>query len=100
MEVIPQKKKAANAAFILIPIRQLSSCRFSASLVFVVELLNTACRIYNFLGTCIERMALGADFNVQSRFAQGGTGCELVATAASNCNVGVCGMDVCSHFCS
>jgi hypothetical protein len=71
MGVIPQKKKAANAAFILIPIRQLSSGCFSASLVFVVELLDTACRIYNLLGACIERVALRADFDMQCRFAQG-----------------------------
>jgi hypothetical protein len=43
-------------------------------------------------------MALGADFDVQFRFAHGGAGVELVAAAASHCDLFVFRMDGGFHF--
>jgi len=64
--------------------------RFCASLVvFLVELLDTSGCIHNFLCTRVERMAFRANFNMESRFAQGRFGFKSVTTAAGHGNFGV-----------
>ena len=67
--------------------------------VFLVEFFNAASGIHNFLRAGIKRMAFRTDFHTQ-RLDRCGSGCELVATAASNGNLVVLWMDVGFHFSS
>jgi hypothetical protein len=60
---------------------------FAAGTVFIAELLDATCGIHDLLRAGVERVALGADFNVQIRFAHGGAGLELVAAAACHCDL-------------
>jgi hypothetical protein len=50
--------------------------------VFLVELLDATGGIHDLLCACVERVAFGADFNVQCRFAECGLGVEFVAATA------------------
>jgi hypothetical protein len=74
------------------------SSGFAAHVVLAAEFLDTARGVHDLLGAGVERMALGADFDVQSRLADGGAGVEFVATAASHFDFSVCRMDIGSHF--
>jgi hypothetical protein len=98
MSVVPQKKKAASAAFDLCFNSVPSNGSLGAGSVLVIEFLDTAGGIHDLLCAGVERVALGTHFDVQCRFAQCGAGAELVAAAASDCNFVVCGVDGCSHF--
>jgi hypothetical protein len=64
--------------------------------VFLVEALNPASSVHQFLLTGEERMALGADFHPDFLF--GGTGLELIATRATRDNFFVFGMDTLFHL--
>ena len=63
--------------------------------VFLVELIDTSLRSSSLLGACVERMALGADFNVDLRLC--GTGNECVATVAGHGCLIILGMDRSFH---
>ena len=79
--------------------RNTSLSSFCACLVvFLIELFDTSGGIHDFLRSGIERMALGTNFNMKCRLAQGGFSVELVAAAAGNCNFGILWMSVCFHF--
>jgi hypothetical protein len=73
------------------------SSSFGAFVVLLVELLNAASSIHNLLGAGVERVALGANFNVQ-RLVHGGLGLELVATAASYGDLGILRVNVGFHL--
>jgi hypothetical protein len=60
---------------------------FAACAVFIAEFLDATCGVHDLLCTGVERVALGADFNVQIRFAHGRAGLELVAAAACHCDL-------------
>ena len=64
--------------------------------VFLAELVHASCRIQHFLFAGIERMALGANFDVQ-RFEHGRAGFEFVATATCDINFFIFGMAFCFH---
>jgi hypothetical protein len=66
--------------------------------ILAAEFLDTACSVDDLLCAGIERMALGADFNVQFRFAHGGAGAELVAAAACHCDLFVLRVNGGFHF--
>ena len=72
-----------------------SSC--SALVVFLTELLNATCRVHDLLCAGVERMALGANFDVQ-RLRQSRASIEFVTAAACYCNVVICWMDVGFHL--
>jgi hypothetical protein len=71
---------------------------FCARSVFAAELLDAACSVHDLLCAGVERVALGADFNVQSRFAHSGAGCKFVAAAACHGDFFVFRVDGGSHF--
>jgi hypothetical protein len=94
----PEKKKGSLRCLLFYALNGMPlSSGFAAHIVLVAELLDTARCIHDLLGASVERMALGADFDVQSRLADGGTCIEFVATAACHFDFCVCGMDVCFH---
>jgi hypothetical protein len=71
---------------------------FCAGGVFAAELLDAAGSVHDLLGAGVEGVALGADFDVQGRFADGGTGCKFVAAAACHGDFIVFRVDCGSHF--
>ena len=75
-----------------------SSGGLGAGVVLVAEFLDAARGVHDLLGAGVERMALGADFDVQFRFAHGGAGVELVAAAARHCDLFVFRVDSGFHF--
>jgi hypothetical protein len=75
-----------------------SSGSLGASIVLVAELLDTTRSVHDLLCAGIERVALGAHFNVQIGFAHGGAGLEFVAAAACYCDLFVFRVDGGSHF--
>lgn len=71
---------------------------FCASfVVFLVEFLNTASSINNFLCAGIERMAFRTNFNVHRRLAERGLGLESIATAASHCEFVILWVSISFH---
>jgi hypothetical protein len=74
--------------------------RRSLSAVFLAEFVDAACGINDLLRTGIERVALGANFDVQCRFAYHGLGFETVATTARYGEFCVIWVDICFHFIS
>lgn len=75
-----------------------SSSGLGASAVLAAELLDAACGIHDLLCAGVERVALGADFNVQVRFAHGGASLKFVAAAACHCDLFVFRVNGGSHF--
>ena len=61
----------------------------------LVETINTSTGVDQLLLAGVERVALGADFNTD--LLLGGTGCEHVATSATDGSLFVVGMDAFSH---
>ena len=61
----------------------------------LVETINTSTGVDQLLLAGVERVALGADFNTD--LLLGGTGCEHVATVATDRSLFVFGMDAFSH---
>jgi hypothetical protein len=64
--------------------------------VFLAEFLNAASGVHDLLLTRVERMALGANLDVQV-FARGGASLELVAAAAGNVDFSVVWVNVRFH---
>jgi len=87
------KKKAACAAFFCGDAQRLT--RELAELLF--ELVDTTCGVNHFLFACVERMALGAHFNVEAFFAHGRFGHKSVAARAGHFQIGVFRMDTGFH---
>jgi hypothetical protein len=75
-----------------------SSGSLGACSVFVAELLDAACGVNDLLCAGVERVALGAHFDVQIRFAHSGAGLELVAAAACHCDLFVFWVNGGFHF--
>jgi hypothetical protein len=93
-----KQKKAARAAFLVRPEASVAlGCLCAGLAVFLAEFLNAAGGVHDLLGAGVERVALGADFNVQ-RLAHGGAGCELVAAATVYGDFLVFRMDIGFHF--
>ena len=65
--------------------------------VFLVEFVHTAGGIDDFLFAGVERMAFGANLDIEGFFGHGGFGNELVAARAGNRYVVVIGMDTLFH---
>jgi len=65
--------------------------------VFLAKTLDATGGVDNFLFAGIERMAGRADFNVKA-LATGGLSLELVATTASDFNLGVLRVNAFFHF--
>jgi hypothetical protein len=103
----PQIKKAANAAFNK-TVPNFLSCRFGRGFfgagfwaaIFLAEFIDAPSGVHNLLCTRIERVALGADFNVQGRFAEYGLGLEAVTATARYGDLLVIWMYFCFHFIS
>lgn len=72
------------------------SIAFLFNTVLLVELIDTAVSSCGLLLTCVERMALGANFYVKLRL--GGSGYERVAAVAGNRRLIVRGMDSFFHL--
>jgi hypothetical protein len=95
-----KNKKAACAAFLCA-----ASCKSSLSslcarlAVLLAEFFDATGSIHDLLGAGVERVALGANFNVQ-RLAQGGPGREFVAAAAVYGDFIVFRMGIGFHFVS
>ena len=70
--------------------------RIELHAVFLAELLDTASSVNNLLLACIERMTLGANFDVHV-LARGGACLELVAATASHVDFSVVRMDLGLH---
>jgi hypothetical protein len=66
--------------------------------VFLVELLDAACGIHDFLCSGIERVAFRANFNVQCRLANSGLGLEGIAAAAGYGDFIILWVNVCFHL--
>jgi hypothetical protein len=64
--------------------------------IFLVELLDTAGGVDDFLRAGIKRMAFGTDFDVQ-RLSHGGPGLEGIATAAGDGKFVILRMDIGFH---
>jgi hypothetical protein len=94
MELSPQIKKAANAAFFWSRAKFLGS---GLGAVFLTELVYATGSIHNLLGTGIKRMAFGAHFDMQGWFAHHGLGLEGVTATASYGEFLVVWMDICFH---
>ncbi len=62
----------------------------------LLELVNASAGIYEFLLTCIERMALGADFNVHITLY--GVSLNACTTSTSDGSYFVLGMNTVLHF--
>ena len=67
-----------------------------AQAIFPVELIDTSLGSRRLLRAGVERMALGANFDVD--FLGSGTGYESVAAVAGNSCLIILGMDSLSHF--
>ena len=67
----------------------------SVSYVFLVELINTATCLSRFLLSCIERMALGADLNVDILLSR--TCHKCISTVAGYCSLMILRMDSFAH---
>jgi hypothetical protein len=65
--------------------------------VFLTEALDTSGRVHNLLFARVERMAGGADFDMQ-RFAACRIGLECIAAAARYFDFGVGRVDAFFHF--
>jgi hypothetical protein len=91
-----KEKGSLRCLLIFAPNEVPSSSGFGA--VLAAEFLDAACGVHDLLGAGVERMALGADFDVQFRFAHGGAGCELVAAAACHCDFFVFRVNGGFHF--
>ena len=63
--------------------------------VFLVELIDTSLRSGSLLRASVERMALGADFNVDLRLC--GTGNECVAAVACHSSLIILGLNRSFH---
>lgn len=61
------------------------------------KLVDTTCGVNHFLFTCVERVALGAHFNVEAFFAHGRFGHKSVAARAGHFQIGVFRMDTGFH---
>ena len=97
--VASSKEKGSKSCLLIFTLDEVqSSSSLCACIVLVAELLDAACGVHDLLGAGIERMALGADFNVQVRFAHCGAGLELVAAAACHCDLFVFWVNGGSHF--
>jgi hypothetical protein len=96
-----EKKKAALAAFLAGATSNRSSgggLRVGLALaVFLAEFLHATGGVHDLLLAGIERVAGGADFNVQW-FHHRGTRSERIPAAAGHCDVGILGMDFRLHF--
>ena len=75
-----------------------SSGGFGAGVVLAAEFLDAARGVHDLLCAGVERVALGADFNVQIRFAHGGACFKLVAAAACHCDLFVFRVNGGFHF--
>ena len=62
----------------------------------LVETLDTTASIHNFLGTGVERMALGTYIQMNI-LAQGGLHLDYIAAGAASCNFFVLRMDIFLH---
>ena len=62
----------------------------------LVETINTSTSVNQLLLAGIERVALGADFNLDVLLS--GTGSKHVATSAADCRLTVLGMDAFFHL--
>jgi hypothetical protein len=88
-QIIGTQKEKGSFRCLLIPAPNevLLSGGLGAGVVLAAELLDTASGVHDLLCAGVERVALGADFDVQIRFAHGGAGLELVAAAARHCDL-------------
>lgn len=91
-------KKAARAAFSSSTVFCCDLAALEETTKLLVELVNTTSRINNLLFAGIERMATGANFNMEVVFGHRGLGYEAVAARASHCNVFISRMNVGSHY--
>ena len=64
--------------------------------VFLAELLNTTSGIHDLLLAGVERMALGADFDIEIA-AGSGAGLELVAATAGDSHVRIIWLNIGFH---
>jgi hypothetical protein len=65
--------------------------------VLFLEPVYPSCSIDKLLLTCVKRMALGADFNMDF-FPDTGLGFKLVSTGAAYLGVAELGMDIFFHY--
>ena len=72
-------------------------CTFEHIAVFLIEFVHTAGAVHDLLFTGVERVALGANFNVELGFAHGRFSGEFVAARASNIDFVVVGMNFRFH---
>jgi hypothetical protein len=97
IQATAETKKAANAAFdVASNTGSLGRCFCAAFVVLLTEFLNATCGIHNLLGAGVERMALGADFDMQ-RLRKCRTCCKFVTATAGDCNLGVSWVNVGFH---
>ena len=89
------KKKAAEAAFVRL---QPGTVLYRALDIaeFLTEAFDAAGGVDDLLLAGIERMAFGADFDVQ-RLSAGRTGLEIVAAAARDSNFNIIRVYFCFH---
>jgi hypothetical protein len=93
------KEKGSERCLLLFTLDEVaSSGSLGAGIVFAAELLDTACGVHDLLSARVERVALGAHFNVQRWFAHGGAGRKLVAAAACHCDLFVFRVNGGFHF--
>ena len=64
--------------------------------VALLEAIHASAGIYQLLTAGVERMALGADFDLE--FALNGTALEGLAASAANDALTISGMDILLHF--
>ena len=74
-----------------------SKLTFEHIAVFLIEFVHTAGAVHDLLFTGVERVALGANFNVELGFAHGRFSGEFVAARASNIDFVVVGMNFRFH---
>ena len=64
--------------------------------VALLEAIHASAGVHQLLTAGVERMALGADFDLE--LALNGTALESLAASAANDALTVCGMDILLHF--
>jgi hypothetical protein len=76
------------------------SLRCCLGAVFLTEFVDTSGGIHDLLRTGVERVAFGANFDVQHWLAYHGLGLEAVAATARYGEFLVFWVDICFHFLS
>jgi hypothetical protein len=95
----PAKEKGSlRCLLIFVPDEVQSGGGLGAGIVLAAEFFDASGGVHDLLRARVERMAFGAHFNVQFRFAHGGACGELVAAAACHCDLFVFRVNGGFHF--